>query len=278
MKKLIALVALVLVACGEGGSQPPDTSPPTTPPPDAGPKDAITKVTVTGPNSLAFNGSTSLKATVEGTGSFTPLVTWSIHSGGGQLSASTGETVTYTAPLVRADTLVTIYAVSQMDASKFGAITINVTKPPPAGTFLAGSYAGSAYESIQDGTLYGRVNPPRNFTATTTQKTYVLTRVSDTQVMLTPVTGFPNGIPVDLNENGTLTIRNLIGEAIQSGDGRCTWQYIIGQGPTVGSGTWDYNGNLSLNWFSKYEGFCSYSTGGSAAYKYYEHRATVVRQ
>jgi hypothetical protein len=141
---------------------------------------AIFQVRVTGPDTLPFSGSASLSAEVEGSGNILPSVSWNIEEGPGSLSMTTGTAVTYTAPLVLEDTLVTIRAVSEQDRSMSGAITIRLTKPPPPATFLAGTYRGDLYRSTQDGGRHGPRNPPQWFRESTSQRTYTLERVRRT--------------------------------------------------------------------------------------------------
>jgi streptogramin lyase len=115
----VPLLALALVAC---------------------PMDKITGIDATAnPATVASGATSSLSATVSGTGAFSPAVNWSIVSGGGSLSASTGSSVTYTAPSVTSSTTVQIKATSAGDSSV--SKTIQVVVSAPSGT-LALSIAG----------------------------------------------------------------------------------------------------------------------------------------
>lgn len=76
----------------------------------------------------------TLTATVTGTGTFNNGVTWSIVSGGGTLSSTTSNPVTYTAPQVGVDTNVVIKATSVGDPTKTADIPMivrNVIVVPP---------------------------------------------------------------------------------------------------------------------------------------------------
>ena len=96
-------------------------------------KDAITGIDATAtPATIASAATSSLTATVKGTGMFIPAVDWSIVSGGGSLSSSTGPSVTYTAPSVTVSTAVQVKAASQGDSSV--SKTVMVTVQPAAAT------------------------------------------------------------------------------------------------------------------------------------------------
>jgi|GEM_PF-4550703 len=63
------------------------------------------------PTTVSSGGTSTLSATLTGTGSFNIGVGWEIKSGGGSLSKNyDGSTVTYTAPTVTANTTVQINA------------------------------------------------------------------------------------------------------------------------------------------------------------------------
>ncbi len=82
-------------------------------------------------------GSSSLKATVSGTGAFDPGVNWSIVSGGGILSATSGATVTYNATGVASNTDVVLKAVSTADSSKSASLNLKVLAKPTIASFIA---------------------------------------------------------------------------------------------------------------------------------------------
>lgn len=239
MKPLCILVLLAFVSllgCGGGG-----------PAPDAGVQDAVVGVSVTGTDRLASRASTVLTAVVEGTGTFSSEVTWSLLSGGGSLSATTGASVTYTAPFARAETAVTVQATSEGDPSKHGVFTFTVARAPAA-SLLDGAYSG--FRSVE-GTFIPTEPPPR-------VEQFTLEPVSDTQVRLKPITGFPQGVLVDVHEDGTLTIPPQEGPASRYDKYCFRQQYFMREessGP-AGTGTWDAQGNLSLTWVSRYEREC----------------------
>jgi hypothetical protein len=94
------------------------------------------------PATIASGATSSLKATVSGTGAFSASVNWSITSGGGSLSSSTGGSVTYTAPSVTVNTTVQVKAVAAGDPNIFKTVQITVqssttppSPPPPTNTF-----------------------------------------------------------------------------------------------------------------------------------------------
>jgi hypothetical protein len=82
-------------------------------------------------------GTSSLKATVSGTGAFDPGVSWSIVSGGGTLSATSGATVTYSATGVASNTDVVLKAVSTADSSKTASLNLKVLAKPAIASFIA---------------------------------------------------------------------------------------------------------------------------------------------
>jgi Bacterial Ig-like domain len=102
----VPLLALALVAC---------------------PVDKITGIDATAnPATIASGATSSLTATVSGTGAFNAGVNWSIVSGGGSLSSNMGASVTYTAPSVTSSTTVQIKAAAAGDSSVFKTLTFTV--------------------------------------------------------------------------------------------------------------------------------------------------------
>jgi hypothetical protein len=80
------------------------------------------------PANISSGGSSSLNASVTGTGAFNSNVNWSIVSGGGSLSSNTGATVTYTAPTVSVQTSVQVKASSVGDSSFTKTLTVTVSQ------------------------------------------------------------------------------------------------------------------------------------------------------
>ncbi|MFC4426424.1 hypothetical protein [Deinococcus navajonensis] len=101
---------------------------------------AVTGLTVSAtPSSVPSGGISTLKATVSGTPGFHPAVTWSVVSGGGTLSSTSGESVTLTAPTGPAT--VVVRATSVADSSKSATATVDVAAPvpQPGNALLSGS-------------------------------------------------------------------------------------------------------------------------------------------
>ena len=126
MKQILAALALTAAlfsSCTDPAPVPPAPPPPT--PPPAAP--TITAVTASAAaTTLNASATTALTATVTGTGAFDGSVTWSIVSGGGTLSATTGSSVTFSAPSAIAASVTVIKAVSTADSSKSANVTVNV--------------------------------------------------------------------------------------------------------------------------------------------------------
>jgi hypothetical protein len=206
---------------------------------------------------VSFYGSAALTATVVGTA--LPTVNWLINSGGGSLSATTGASVTYTAPLVQTATQVTIYAVSTVDQSKFGSFTLTVTPPPPPGRFLNGTISGT---EIQEPWSYDQYQNKIYGQATTLQNTDVLTTIDDSHVALS---------------GGLLSQWSGLAQAVFTAtpDGKFTW-YSPASGVLSSaynaqldvdlvfppSGTWDYHGNITLTYTFNQE-ICGVGCGDS---------------
>jgi hypothetical protein len=85
---------------------------------------------------IKSNTTTTLNATISGTGNPNPNAKWEIVSGGGALSSLSGASVTYAPTVVTADTEVIIRATSSDDASKTTTITI-VIEPIPTITGIS---------------------------------------------------------------------------------------------------------------------------------------------
>ena len=96
------------------------------------PNDTGTGIKITGidatatPATITSAATSSLTATVSGTGAFNPAVNWSIVSSGGTLSNTTGSSVTYTAPSVTSSTTVQIKVTAAGDSSVSKTVTITV--------------------------------------------------------------------------------------------------------------------------------------------------------
>ena len=117
MKRI--LTALVLTAISFSSCSNPPAPPPPAP--------TITTVTATAAaTTLSANATTALTATVTGTGAFDSSVTWSIVSGGGTLSATSGSSVTYSAPSAIPASTTVVKATSTADSSKSANVTINI--------------------------------------------------------------------------------------------------------------------------------------------------------
>ncbi len=105
----------------------------TTPPPTG----AVTSVSIAAnPVSVNSGQATTLTATVAGTGTFNNAVTWTIVSGGGTLSNTANNPVTYTAPTTTTDITPQIRATSVGDTTKTAIINLpvkGVTVPPATG-------------------------------------------------------------------------------------------------------------------------------------------------
>jgi hypothetical protein len=86
------------------------------------------------PVSINSAAASTLSATVVGTGNFNSNVTWSIVSGGGTLSSTSTNPVTYTAPTTTTDVTAQIRATSAGDTTKTTTVNVavkGVTVPPP---------------------------------------------------------------------------------------------------------------------------------------------------
>ena len=101
---------------------------------------SISSVTVTSSSAiLDAAATTSLSATVMGANGFDTSVNWNIVSGSGTVSATTGASITFTAPSLNSASSTLIRATSVQDPSKSGDITLNInaltTPPAPTGDF-----------------------------------------------------------------------------------------------------------------------------------------------
>ena len=155
----------------------------------------ITSITANAnPTSVPSGSTSSLSATVNGTGTFNPAVTWSIVSGGGNLSSNSGANVTYTAPTVTIQTTAQIKASAAGDVNFSKTLTLTVTpsgggtKPVissftatpaslPAGggnTTLAWTVTGATSLSI-DGGVGDVTGSTSKSVAVTATKTFTLT-------------------------------------------------------------------------------------------------------
>ena len=153
------------------------------------PKDAVTGITATAsPTTIASGATSSLSATVSGTGAFSPAVNWSVISGGGTLSSTSGSSVTYTAPTVTADIAVQIKATAAGDSSVSKTLTLTVQPPtsPPASITVTGkvlSYSGQpvAFLPVLVGSKVTSSDANGNFSANEITSPYQLVIVQTDQ-------------------------------------------------------------------------------------------------
>ena len=144
---------LSTVCCGGGGgasASPPQPTSQTT----------ITSVTVS-PNSSSIipTASQQFTASVQGTGSFSSAVNWSINdvSGGNSTVGTITAMGLYVAPTITpAPAVVTVKATSVQDSSEFGTAAVTINVMPPQSTFFstAAEEAYSTYQLPGDGDLW----------------------------------------------------------------------------------------------------------------------------
>ncbi len=98
---------------------------------------SITSISASANPLVVNEGATStLSASVQGTGTFNGGVLWAIVSGGGTLSTTSGAQTVYTAPQVSADSTAVIRATATGDATKTSSVQLvvkNIATTPPVG-------------------------------------------------------------------------------------------------------------------------------------------------
>ncbi|GMU11488.1 hypothetical protein [Corallococcus caeni] len=212
----------------------------------------VTDVAVSGESLVASEGTLVLTASVSGTGTYSSEVRWSILSGEGSLSATTGESVVYTAPFARQEMEVTVQAASVADTSKSTVFTLTV-KRASATALLAGTYVGEdAYE-----TTSGDTTTPGTSTLTLTVEA-----VSDTQIRIHGIPQFTEWVVVDVLADDSLRFQPITGPTTVH-DKYCRRYYFIGDEITgeTGTGSWDGGQHLTLDWTTvMYQG--CYPIGG----------------
>ncbi len=94
---------------------------------------SITSVSVScSPNTVPEGGNSQCTATVQGTGSFDPTVTWTASLG--SIVSAAADTATYTAPSSPTGSSI-VTATSSQDATKSGNTSLIITRAPPAGSW-----------------------------------------------------------------------------------------------------------------------------------------------
>ena len=199
---------------------------------DPGQAPTITAVSVAAtPAALAPEGSSTLRATVSGTGDFDAGVAWSLVSGGGTLSATAGASVTYHAAGVAAGTQVVVKATSQADGTKSGTATLSVTALPvitaftatpsnlPAGggqVTLAWAVTGADHLAIDQGV--GAVTGTQQTTTVSSATTFTLTATNavGSATATATVTLSPAGSTVWLRQTGTTASDSATGAAVDA--------------------------------------------------------------
>ena len=108
---------------------------PPSPPP--APSSTITGIIVTPPVATIFIGGTlNLTGLVIGTGSFDPTVNWSIQSGGGTISGTSGPAVTFTAAAVAGTTIIRATAAGDPTVFADATVTVNTWTKTSSATVL----------------------------------------------------------------------------------------------------------------------------------------------
>lgn len=111
----LLLIPAFLVACG--GNSPPIS--------------AILGVEVNAPNpNMNALSSQTISATVSGTGTFNPAITWTLVSGTGTLSNQTNSSVLFTAAASNTASTSVVRASSVQDPSKFDSVILNIAASP----------------------------------------------------------------------------------------------------------------------------------------------------
>jgi Bacterial Ig-like domain len=160
------------------------------------PSSSISAVSVSAAKSaLAAAEVTALTANVTGTGSFSNGVTWSISSGEGTLSATTGSSINFTAPNKATASTTVVRATSTQDSSKFGEVTLTTAasialtasiSSPSADVFVKGALnvqvvvtgAPDSVDLLKEGVVLASLVAPYTYswdTTTEPEKTYSLT-------------------------------------------------------------------------------------------------------
>jgi hypothetical protein len=195
------------------------------------PNDKITGIDATAtPASVSSGGTSTLNATVTGTGSFNLNINWSIVSGGGSLSGNTGGNVTYTAPTVSVQTAVQVKASSAGDSSFTKTLTVTVSPLATTDKPVISSFTATPSTLPTGG---GSVSLAWNVAGATSlsidQSVGVVTGLTSKNVSVTSSTTF------------TLTATNTNGSSTK------TLDVIVGTA-SLPAGVWDTSNWNEANW------------------------------
>ncbi len=177
------------------------------------------------PTTISVGETSSLNATVTGTGNFNPGVNWSIVSGGGSLSSSTGSNITYTAPATPGNVQLRASAAGDANISQTLSLSVQAGSPPIIQSFTAtpGSLPAGG----------GNVTLAWNVTGATSLAL---------DNSLGDVTGFSQKtINLTASRTFTLTATNPQGQTSASVD------VIVGS-PATQAGVWDQSNWNEANW------------------------------
>lgn len=209
---LIPIFAAMLVAC------------PTKDP------DKITGIDATAtPTSLSSGGSSSLNATVIGTGTFNANVNWSIFSGGGSLSSNTGGNVTYTASTVSVQTSVEVKATSAGDANFSKTLTLIVSAVVATAKPVISSFTATPSTLSTSGNVLLVWNVTGATSLSVDQGVGVVTGLTS------------KSVPVSASKTFTLTATNASGSSTK------TFDVTVGI-PSLPSGVWDQSNWNAATW------------------------------
>lgn len=192
--------------------------------------DKITGIDATAtPASISSGGSSSLNATVTGMGTFNANVNWSLVSGGGSLSGSTGSSVTYTAPTVTVQTSVEVKATSAADTNFSKTLTLIVSPVVVTAKPLISSFTATPSTLPSGGSVLLVWNVTGATNLSIDQGVGVVTGLTSKTV------------PVSSSKTFTLTATNLSGSSTK------TFDVTVGT-PSLPAGVWDQSNWNAATW------------------------------
>lgn len=194
------------------------------------PNDKITGIEATAtPASVSSGGTSSLNATVTGTGSFNANVNWSIVVGGGSLSSGTGGSITYTAPTVSVQTPVQIKAASMGDSSFTKTLTVTVSPLAATDKPVISSFTATPSTLATGGNVLLVWNVTGATSLSVNQGVGVVTGLTS------------KSVPVSSSKTFTLIATNA------SGSSSKTFDVTVGA-PSLPAGVWDTSNWDAATW------------------------------
>ncbi len=259
-----------------------------------GTNSSITSVTANTDMTTVSGGTqASLSAVVVGTGTFSNAVTWSIRSGVGSLSATTGSPITISIPSNAVNGTTVVRATSNQDSSKFGEVSLSITAGIPGVTAVTISAPSTTVLPATNTKLTANVTGIAPFNNAVTWSivsgnagAISATTGSEVDFMVTGSSSIPQGEVVikatsnaDPTKFGTITMTvqaaSITGLTLTAQRTALNTSGTTTLTATITSSGNEFQFSNFVNWKIENDGVGTLSSGGNGSLSFNSDRATV---